>query len=149
MNRKKPLPPTYFLGAIILCVALHFLVPLRQLLAVPWRLIGFVPLLFGIVLNLIADQALKKQNTTVKPFEESSALVTTGGFGITRNPMYLGMSLILLGIVLLLGSATPFAVAIALPILFDRIFIDPEEAMLKKSFGDQFAEYQNRVRRWI
>jgi protein-S-isoprenylcysteine O-methyltransferase Ste14 len=99
MNRKKPLPPTYFLGAIILCVALHLLVPLRQLLAVPWRLIGFVPLL--------------------------------------------------LGIVLLLGSATPFAVAIALPILFDRIFIDPEEAMLKKSFGDQFAEYQNRVRRWI
>jgi protein-S-isoprenylcysteine O-methyltransferase Ste14 len=63
--------------------------------------------------------------------------------------MYLGMSLILLGIVLLLGSATPFAVAIALPILFDRIFIEPEEAMLKKSFGDQFAEYQNRVRRRI
>ena len=149
MNRKKPLPLTYFLGAIILCIALHFLVPMRQLLVLHWRFIGIVPLLLGSVLNLMADQALKKHNTTVKPFVESSALITTGVFRLTRNPMYLGMSLILLGIVLLLGSTTPFAVAIVLPFLFDRIFIEPEEAMLKKSFGDQFTSYQSRVRRWI
>jgi protein-S-isoprenylcysteine O-methyltransferase Ste14 len=146
---KTPLPPTYFLGAIVVAVTLHFLVPVRQLLPFPWRLIGVVPLIAGIVLNLIADQSFKKHNTTVKPFEESSELVTGGVFGVTRNPMYLGMSLILLGIALLLGSATPLVVVIVLPILFDRVFIMPEEKMLEETFGDEFRQYRNRVRRWI
>lgn len=148
-NKKRPLPPIYFLGAIVLVVALHFVFPLRQLLALPWCLVGILPLLLGIVLNFLADRAFKKHNTTVKPFEESTALVTAGVFGVTRNPMYLGMTLIVLGIALLLGSATPFVAVIALPILLDRLFIAPEEQMLETTFGDSFREYRKRVRRWI
>jgi len=146
---KNPLPPTYFLTAIALATALHFLFPLRQLLVFPWRLVGLMPLLIGIALNLAADQEFKKHNTTVKPREQSCALVTDGVFGFTRNPMYLGMTLILLGLVLLLGSATPFIVALVLPVLFDCIFITPEERALATSFGDKFREYRKRVRRWI
>ena len=146
---KKLLPPTYFLSAIIVSVALHFLLPLHQLISFPWRLVGLVPLIIGIVLNLLADQAFKKHATTVKPFEKSNALVTGGVFGISRNPMYLGMTLILLGLALLLGSATPFAVVAVLAILFDRIFIAPEESMLEDTFGDTFRQYLKSVRRWI
>ena len=146
---KRQLPPTYFLGAIVAAVALHFLLPVRQLLLFPWRLIGIAPLLIGIVLNLVADKSFKKHDTTVRPFEESSKLVTGGVFGITRNPMYLGMSLILLGIALLLGSATPLIVVVVLPVLFDRVFITPEEKMLEDEFGDDFRRYRKRVRRWI
>jgi protein-S-isoprenylcysteine O-methyltransferase Ste14 len=146
---KKILPPTYFLIAIVLAVTLHFLTPLLQLLMLPWRLVGLVPLGIGIVLNLLADQTFKRHNTTVKPFDESSALVTTGVFGITRNPMYLGMVLILIGIALFLGSTSPFSVIITLAILFDRVFISPEEQMLENTFGDQFRDYRKRVRRWI
>jgi protein-S-isoprenylcysteine O-methyltransferase Ste14 len=148
-DMKKPSPLTYFLLAIILSVALHFLLPLQQVIAFPWRLVGLVSLLVGIVLNLLADQALKKHGTTVKPFEKSRALVTDGVFRISRNPMYLGMTLVLLGIALLLGSLTPLAVVILVPILFDRVFISPEEKMLEQTFGDPFREYRKRVRRWI
>ena len=94
-NMKKALPPTYFLGAIVLAVTMHFLLPLRQLLAFPWRLTGLAPLVIGILLNLLADHTFKKHETTVKPFEKSSSLVTGGVFGISRNPMYLGMTLVL------------------------------------------------------
>ena len=146
---KRTLPPVYFLGAIIVEVLLHFLFPLRQLLVFPWRLVGVVFLLIGLILNLLADQAFKKHDTTVKPFEESNALVTGGVFNISRNPMYLGMTLILLGIALLLGSATPFGVVVILAVLFDRVFIAPEERMLEETFGDQFRQYRNRVRKWI
>ena len=146
---KKILPITYFLGFIVLAVLLHFLLPLRQFLAFPWRLLGLVPLVIGIVLNLLADQTFKKHKTTVKPFEESKALVTGGVFRISRNPMYLGMTLILLGVALILGSATPFVVVLLFPVLLDRIFIVPEERMLENTFGDQFRLYRNRVRRWI
>jgi protein-S-isoprenylcysteine O-methyltransferase Ste14 len=63
--------------------------------------------------------------------------------------MYLGMTLVLLGVALLLGSLIPFAVVIVLPILFDRLFISPEEQMLEDTFGDQFREYRERVRKWL
>lgn len=98
--------------------------------------------------ELIVGRA-ERHDTAVKPFEKSSSLVTGGVFGISRNPMYLGMTLVLLGAALLLGSLTPFAVVIALPILFDRLFISPKEQMLEGTFGDQFREYRERVRRWI
>lgn len=146
---RKTLPPTYFFGALVLAIALHLLLPLRQLLSFPWRLTGFAPLAIGILLNLLADRAFKRHETTVKPLEKSSALVTERVFGISRNPMYLGMTLILLGVALLLGSLTPFAMVIALPILLDRVFISPEETMLEETFGDRFQEYCERVRRWI
>ena len=146
---KKVLPPTYFLAAIVLALILHFMVPVHQLLSFPWRFLGLAPLVVGIVLNLLADQTFKKHDTTVKPFEESNALVIGGVFNISRNPMYLGMTLILLGIALLLGSATPFGVVIILAVLFDHVFIVPEERMLEETFGDQFRQYRNRVRKWI
>ncbi len=98
---------------------------------------------------MLADQKFKKHGTTVKPFEVSTALVTDGVFSISRHPMYLGMTLILLGIGVLLGSATPFAVVPVFTVLIDRIFIVQEEKMLEDTFGDQFRQYRKQVRRWI
>ncbi|MBN2301467.1 MAG: isoprenylcysteine carboxylmethyltransferase family protein [Lentisphaerae bacterium] len=146
---KKPSPLTFLLAAIVLSTVLHFLLPLQQLLKFPWRLVSILPLLTGIALNLSADQIFKRYNTTVKPFEKSNALITSGVFRITRNPMYLGMTLILLGIALLMGSITPYLVVIAFPILVDHWFISPEEKLLENTFGDQFRQYQRQIRKWI
>jgi protein-S-isoprenylcysteine O-methyltransferase Ste14 len=63
--------------------------------------------------------------------------------------MYLGMSLILLGAGALLGSASPFAVVPVFIALLDRIFIIKEEQKLENTFGDQYRQYRNQVRRWI
>jgi drug/metabolite transporter superfamily protein YnfA len=57
---KKVLPPTYFLAAIVLMGAFHFVLPLRQVIPFPWRLLGVVPLLLGVFLNLLADHAFKR-----------------------------------------------------------------------------------------
>ena len=146
---RHPLPTAYFFAAIVLAVALHFLVPLRRIVAFPWRWGGLAPLLAGILLNLLADRAFKKHSTTVKPFEKSRSLVTEGVFGISWNPMYTGMTFVVFGIALLLGSLSPFAVAVVLPIVFDRVFIRREERMLADAFGDRFREYRRRVRKWI
>lgn len=106
-------------------------------------------IVIGIVLNLLADQAFKKHDTTVKPFEESSTLITDGVFMITRSPMYLGMVPILLGVTMLLGSAAPFAVVLLLAALLDRVFITSEEQKLEDTFGERFRQYRRRARRWI
>ncbi len=146
---KRILPPTYLLGAIILLVGLHFLFPLREINRFPWTLIGIVPLAAGIVLNILADRAFKRQNTTVKPFQQSRVLVTQGVFRISRNPMYLGMVLILAGIAMLMGSASPWIIVTAFAVVFDRLFIRAEERMLAETFGPAFREYKKRVRRWL
>ena len=149
MAMRKPLPPTYFLSAIVIAALAHFLLPLHQILSFPWRLLGLIPVSIGFGLNLLADQGLKCHQTTVRPFEKSSALVTEGIFGITRNPMYLGMVLILLGVALLLGSASPLAVVVLLAVLLERIFITLEEKKLEQTFGYRFSGYRSKVRRWV
>jgi hypothetical protein len=73
---KKVLPPTYFLAVIVLMGAFHFVLSLRQVIPFPWCLLGVMPLLLGVFLNLLADHVFKRYHTTVKPFMRSSALVT-------------------------------------------------------------------------
>jgi protein-S-isoprenylcysteine O-methyltransferase Ste14 len=104
--------------------------------------------LLGIGLNLSADRLFKSYKTTVKPFQESSAMITTGVFRWTRNPMYLGMVLILLGIGWIAGSATALVPWAVFGVLVDRVFIRAEESMLAARFPEEWREYCSRVRRW-
>jgi protein-S-isoprenylcysteine O-methyltransferase Ste14 len=149
MKGRKVLPPTYLWIAIAVMLALHFLLPLVRIIAWPWTLLGIIPLAGGIALNLIADSAFRTAKTTVKPFEESTVLVTSGVFGISRHPMYLGFVLALIGIAVLLGSLAPWAVIPVFAVLMDRIFIQVEESMLQVKFAQAWLEYKATVRRWI
>jgi protein-S-isoprenylcysteine O-methyltransferase Ste14 len=146
---KKILPPTIFLLAVLFQVIIHFVRPVVQILDFPWRWSGLGPLALGVWLNLSADHAFKAYSTTVKPFEVSQALITEGVFRFTRNPMYLGMTLILLGLGLLLGSATPLTVVLITAVLFDLLYISPEERLLRQTFGNAYLQYRTTVRRWI
>lgn len=147
--RKRLLPPSYLFFAIIAMIMLHVLFPIAEVVPYPWQLLGCVPLLLGITLNLLADQAFKKNHTTVKPFEESSALITTGVFQLSRHPMYLGMVFILIGIGILMGTLMPFLLIPVFALLIEVMFVRTEERMLADKFGDAWREYQTNVRRWI
>lgn len=149
MRENPILPPFYLFFAIVLIVVLHFLVPGMKIVSFPWNLWGLLPLGVGIGFNLAADGAFKKAKTTVKPFQESSALITHGVFRFSRHPMYLGFILILVGITILFGSLTPYAIIVIFGIFMDRYFITTEEKMMEEQFGDKWHEYRKSVRRWI
>jgi protein-S-isoprenylcysteine O-methyltransferase Ste14 len=142
-------PPNYFLLSLILVTAFHFVLPIKRILHFPWNLLGLLPIAGGIYLNLAADNSFKRRQTTVKPQEKSSGLVTDGVFRISRNPMYLGMVLILAGLALIFGSLAPWLVVILFAFFLDRIFICYEEKNLQETFGKQWSDYCHRVRRWI
>ena len=147
---RTPLyPPTFLLLAILLMVALHFALPLVQLINAPWRWHGVFPLALGMALVLWPAGLFNRAGTTIRPFERSSALVVGGPYRLSRNPIYLGMAIILVGVGVLAGSLTPFLVVPVFMVLIERRFIRKEEAMLEQAFGASYAAYKARVRRWI
>ncbi|HSD69100.1 MAG TPA: isoprenylcysteine carboxylmethyltransferase family protein [Woeseiaceae bacterium] len=105
----------------------------------------------GIICIVLGVMQFRTSRTTVNPMrpEQASTLVTGGIYKRTRNPMYVGMLLLLLGWAAWLGSAY----ALALPVLFvlymNRFQIVPEETALQARFGDAFLAYCERVRRWL
>lgn len=149
MKIKRILPPTYLFVSIATMVLLHFLMPIFKIPQYPWNFLGKIPLVTRAFLNLRADAEFKKEQTTVKPFERSTALVTTGVFQISRHPMYLGMVFILFGIIILMGSLTPLFVITVFVILIELIFVRTEERMLEEQFGPVWIAYKKKVRKWV
>jgi protein-S-isoprenylcysteine O-methyltransferase Ste14 len=147
--KKRIMPTTYLLLAIIIMIPLGWFFPIVQWIHFPWNLLGIIPLIAGVVLNLAADRKFHQANTTVKPFQESSALVTDGVFKISRNPMYSGFVFILVGIAILLGSLSPFLIVGAYFFVIDRLFIRTEETMLAQKFGKEYEDYRQITRRWL
>ena len=143
------MPPVYFLLTILIMVALHYLAPLARWTVLPWKWLGLFPVLVGIWLGGVANILFRRNSTTIKPFEESSALVTAGPYRFTRNPMYLGMVLVLVGTAILMGTVSPIVVIPLFAWLIAVRFIRFEEAMLEGRFGETFVDYKRRVRRWI
>jgi protein-S-isoprenylcysteine O-methyltransferase Ste14 len=146
---RRILPTTYLLIALIVMLILNFLIPIYTLNLAPWNLVGILPLVIGVLLNLLADGALHKRGTTVKPFQESTALITDSVYGISRNPMYLGFVLVLIGVAILLRALSAWIVIPIFIIFVEVIFIIEEEKMLAEKFGPTWIEYRKKVRQWI
>lgn len=148
-KNKRLLPPVYFIVAIALMLLLHFFVPVTSWLPRPWRAAGLLLISIGLSLNVVADRQFKSHNTTVKPFQPSSALVTDGIFHFTRNPMYLGMVVVLVGIGIILATVSPIIVILIFAWWINTRFIVLEEQSLTEQFGQAYIEYRSKVRRWL
>ena len=142
-------PPVYLLLSVILMIALDRVFPLRRVVPSGLRPAGIALLVLGLALDVWAAGLFNRAGTAIKPLHPSTALVTHGPFRLSRNPMYLGMAVMLVGVAMLLGSLTSFAVVPAFALLIEHRFIRREEAMLEGTFGARYAQYKRRVRRWI
>jgi protein-S-isoprenylcysteine O-methyltransferase Ste14 len=149
MKKDTILPPTYFYSAILVMIVLHFVIPLVQIISFPINLVGIVPIVFGGVLNIRADNLFKKRSTTVKPFEKPSAFLVEGPFVWCRHPMYLGMTSILAGAAIICGSVTSFIGPLAFWLIMRLRFIPAEEKAMLDAFGDDYMRYKGRVHSWI
>lgn len=107
--------------------------------------------LLGVAIALAGVISFRKESTTVNPLkpETASSLVTSGIFQYTRNPMYLGMAVAILGFAILLGSWLSLLGVVAFVLFIERFQIKPEEAALIECFGEQFIQYKKHIRRWL
>ena len=137
------------MASLIVSFVLHFVVPVVSIVSSPFNLIGLLPVVFGGVINIWADQLFKKRNTTVKPFSRASVMLLEGPFAWSRHPMYLGMVAILLGTSVLCGSLTSFLGPICFWLIIRLRFIPAEEQSMIETFGDDYIRYKSSVRSWI
>lgn len=105
----------------------------------------------GALVALAGVREFARAHTTVNPLapERASRLVTSGIFSRTRNPMYLGMLLVLAGWAVWLGSGSAWLGLPLFVVVLNALQIRPEERAMRQRFGDEFERYAAQVRRWI
>jgi protein-S-isoprenylcysteine O-methyltransferase Ste14 len=133
----------------LLPVFLHFLLPVAQIVIPPYTYLGIPVMLGGLALTSWAARTFKESRAGFSLGKERPGLVTHGPFRFTRNPMYLGMVLWLLGLAIMLGSLIAFVFPIFVFLLANFILIPLEETSMEQTFGPQFDAYRKRVRRWV
>jgi protein-S-isoprenylcysteine O-methyltransferase Ste14 len=144
-------PPLIFLGLVVVGPLLDRLLGLAPFaLARPLQ-VGLVLVLVaaGLALVLAAIRGFASAGTRVEPWAPSSAIVSDGIYRFTRNPMYLGMTLVMLGLALIIGSPASLALVALAVLIVDRFVIRREEAYLERKFGDPYRAYRAKVRRWL
>ena len=106
---------------------------------------------FALAVVVIAVRGFRKAKTTVDPFhpESASAIVTSGIYRLTRNPMYLGFLLALIALAVFLGNWISALVPLIFVLYMNRFQISPEERALRVRFGASYEAYLRSVRRWL
>lgn len=140
--------------ALLLAAAAWWLAPLGPHL--PWpdllrRGLAGLLAISGLSLDFSGLVAFIRRHTTINPLSprKSTALVTSGVYRYTRNPMYLGLTCLLTAWAVWLAALLPWAGPVLFVLYITRFQIQPEERVLTRLFGQPYADYTRRVRRWL
>ncbi len=156
MQNNKPdeadviaLPPLMYGTALGLGLVIHFVFPV-QFLPQQGRLwFGALLPLLAVPIVVSAVRTLARAKTPVDVHKPTAAIVTDGAFRYSRNPMYLSLTLLYLGIASLINSLWVLLLVVPLLVVIQRGVVEREERYLERKFGEEYRHYRTRVRRWI
>jgi protein-S-isoprenylcysteine O-methyltransferase Ste14 len=143
------LPLLIVAAALALGLLFHFLWPLRFLSRTEALWLGGLLIAVSIAIGLGAVSQLVKAKTALDVRKPTMEIVTRGVYRLSRNPIYLSMILLLLGIALCVDSLWILLFAIPLAVILQKGVIEPEEHYLEQKFGEKYLRYKHKVRRWI
>ena len=147
-----PWPPIVYVVAIAVAITAGFVYPLPWLPS-PLSEIAFaagvVVIAGAIAIEVTAMRALKRGNTTVLPTKRTDHLVSNGPYSFTRNPIYLGNTMLVLGAGLVFGLLWFLPAAFVAAFATSKLAIEREEKHLEHRFGRAYRDYSKKVRRWI
>jgi protein-S-isoprenylcysteine O-methyltransferase Ste14 len=142
-------PPLIYLTALVIGLGLGYLAPTPFLPGSLAYGLGAVLILIGAWIIISARRMMLRAGTAIRPTIPTTALVTTGPFRFTRNPLYVGATLIYVGIAVAARSLWAIALLLVVLAVMQRGVIDREEHYLERKFGADYVRYKERVRRWI
>ncbi|NLO20390.1 MAG: isoprenylcysteine carboxylmethyltransferase family protein [Syntrophomonadaceae bacterium] len=149
MTRRRLPPILYFvvlfLAAIVISISIEGITIIRS----PLSCSGAVLAILGIVIILWSESLFRSAGTSVRPDRKPTKLNMSGPFRYSRNPMYMGLNLILAGEAVALGHISLLLFPLVFFIICHTLFIPEEERILEEIFGPEYIDYKKRVRRWL
>ena len=145
----KLLPPVLVGIFVIAMCLLRIVLPGPVIVPQPYNLLGLVLIFVGFAVAFSGARQFNRAGTNIKTFDDPTLLVTDGLFGWSRNPMYLGLTVFLIGLAIMLETLLPFSGAVAFAVITDRWYIKFEEQALRRKFGESYETYARRTRRWF
>jgi protein-S-isoprenylcysteine O-methyltransferase Ste14 len=143
-------PPLIYLGGILIALAIDRWWWHCQIFgSTEWRWSGLVLVVAGIGLIVAGRRALLAAETNINPFKPTMSIVTAGPFRFTRNPLYLGVTLLYCGLTLVSNTWWGFVLLVPVLLLIHFGVVAREERYLERKFGDGYREYRARVRRYL
>lgn len=143
------LPPFVMLFTIMIMILLNQYIPLVRFWETHACWIGIPMIILGLVIAQWHARLFKKLGTNLNTFRDPDILTTEGLFRFSRNPMYLGFLIILAGTWVVLGSAAPLLALLGFILLTNYWYIPIEERAMLGKFGENYLNYQSKVRRWL
>jgi protein-S-isoprenylcysteine O-methyltransferase Ste14 len=150
MNRWIP-PPVAFVIAAVAMWLIGSAMEYGQFSFAYQSALGIALIVLGFAIVAVSLRSFARAGTTPNPLHPSNAteLVTSGAYALSRNPMYVGDAVALVGIAVWLGSLPSLLPIAAFIVYIDRVQIAAEEEAMTAIFGDRYAAYRRQVRRWL
>ncbi|MBK8190639.1 MAG: isoprenylcysteine carboxylmethyltransferase family protein [Vampirovibrionales bacterium] len=142
-------PPVTYLMALAIGAIAQWFFPLLLPGGLWVRIAGVLLLVVSVSLFRRCIGLFRQHATPLPPWKPSKALIQTGPYRISRNPIYLSLSLTLLAFALIFLNPWGLMTLLVVTLVIDRLVIAREEVYLLRAFGDTYAQYQRRVRRWL
>ena len=142
------IPPNYFFACIFLNISFYFIFKEFNLIKFPFNLSGILLIILGFYLIAKSYYIFKKNNTPEK-YLPVNCLVKESLYKYSRNPMYLGGVIALIGIVILISNIIAFILPFLFFLIINFMFIPYEEQKMIEEVGAEYLEYKNKVRRWV
>lgn len=149
MHKRVLVSPPLLYQLFIVFMLIIWGLPTARFIHFPINLIGIGVFLAGAYLALTAKKLFKRTDTPIRPGSKPVRLHSEGVFKFTRNPMYLGIVVGLIGIAILTGKWINLIFPLLYFLIMDRVFIKYEERNLEREFGEAFLLYKQKTRRWI
>jgi len=143
-------PPVWMVLYVLIAAGASYLAGWPRIPGLPLVPLGVLLIIAGVALAVTAARLFRREGTEINPTSLTNRkLVTSGPFNFTRNPMYLSLVTIALGIAFAVGAWPMFLVPIAVFATANWVHIPFEEAKMRRQFGEAYDDYTRRVRRWI
>lgn len=142
-------PPFIYAGTIVLGVVIHINFPRPLAFNLPVKTIGIIVCICAVIILIQCFTAFRKAKTPLNPGRSTTAIVEYGPYRLSRNPIYVALFVLHVGIALVVNSFWILVMLLPLIGIIHFGVVLPEERYLEEKFGETYQNYKNRVTRWL
>ena len=142
-------PPALYAGTLLLGLIFSFIFPMAFLPRVAALIFGIITAICAALLAVSAFRTMNRAQTGINPSLPTTTIVSDGVFGFSRNPIYLSLTLLYVGIALIFNAFWALLLLLPLLVVVQNGIIKREENYLERKFGAEYSSYKTRVRRWL